>query len=187
MNRHDNNRRSRWQICTVLTCLAMMGAIMVGGTMAWLHTASKNAKNTFLPAYVTCDVEEQFDGVVKSNVSVKNTSDVPVYIRVKLVSYRVNWNLEKIGGAAPIPEFLPGDGWVQHGGFYYYRNPVEPGQKPDTALVGEDGIWLTEYIDANGGKQVIEVMAEAIQADGRNADGEKAVVAAWGVDPETLV
>lgn len=55
--------------------------------------------------------------------------------------------------------------------------------KPDANLI--DQITLQRYNDADGGKQVIEVMAEAIQADGM-VDGEKAVVKAWGVDPSTL-
>ena len=53
--------------------------------------------------------------------------------------------------------------------------PVASGQKPAVALI--NSIDLTgSYNDADGGKQVIEVMAEAIQSG-----PAKAVGGAWGV------
>ena len=74
---------------------------------------------------------------------------------------------------------------MKYGDYYYYTLPVAPGGKPATDLISS--ITLTgSYSDADGGKQVIEVMAEAIQAKGVAADGTKIVVKAWGVDPETL-
>lgn len=79
----------------------------------------------------------------------------------------------------------PGADWVKNGDYYYYTQPVAPGAKPSADLI--NSITLTgSYTDADGGKQVIEVMAEAIQAKGIAADGIKAVVKAWGVDPEKL-
>lgn len=49
---------------------------------------------------------------------------------------------------------------------------MEPGESPATPLIGEDGIELSSYTDADGGKQVIEVMAEAIQSSPAEAVGE---------------
>ena len=104
---------------------------------------------------------------------------------MKLVAYRVNDEGQHIGGEAEIPAFTPGAGWVKNGDYYYYTKPVAPGAQPAADLI--DSITLSgSYTDADGGKQVIEVMAEAIQAKGVADDGTKAVVKAWGVDPETL-
>ena len=52
---------------------------------------------------------------------------------------------------------------MKHGDFYYYTLPVAPEKTPAANLI--DTITLTgSYNDADGGKQVIEVMAEAIQS-----------------------
>lgn len=182
-----HKRRSKKTGMLFLSLLLVIGMV-VGGTVAWLSTKSAPITNTFLPSKVACEVTESFNGTVKSNVNVKNTGDIDAYIRVKLVTYRVNDEGDHIGGTAKIPPFTPGNGWVENGDYYYYTQPVAPGTKPADALI--DRITLTRSYDdaddADGGKQVIEVMAEAIQANGVADDGKKAVVKAWGVDPETL-
>lgn len=156
--------------------LALLVTCAAGATLAYLLTKTENVTNTFTPAQVSCRVEEKFDGTKKTNVNVTNTSDIKAYIRVKLVSYRVNDAGEHIGGEAEIPEFTPGNGWKEINGYYYYGYPVDPNEQPETALI--NSITLAKsYNDADGGKQVIEVMAEAIQADPANA-----VHSAWCVD-----
>ena len=158
----------------MVSLLAMM-LVVAGGTLAWL-TAQDSVSNTFTPAHVSCAVEEEFENNIKSDVNVRNTSDVPAYLRVKLVTYRVNEAGQHIGGTATIPAFTPGADWVKHGDYYYYTKPVEAEQTPAEPLIGKDGIKLKEYTDADGGKQVIEVMAEAIQSL-----PDTAVQDAWGV------
>ena len=82
---------------------------------------------------------------------------------------------QHIGGTAAIPAFTPGDGWVKYGDYYYYTYPVAPGQQPETPLI--DSLTLTgSYNDADGGKQALEIMAEAIQSAPEEAAGQ-----AWGV------
>lgn len=175
--------RCKFQVLFLSLLLIAMGT--VGGTLAYLTAESEPVDNTFRPAHVTCEVTENFNGTTKRNVNVTNTGDTDAYIRVKLVSYRVNAAGQHIGGSAPVPSFTPGTGWVKHGGYYYYTQPVKPGEQPAHDLI--DSISLTgTYTDADGGKQGIEVMAEAIQAKGVGEDGTKAVVKAWGIDPETL-
>ena len=111
---------------------------------------------------------------MKSSVNVKNTGDIDAYIRVKLVTYRTNEQGQHIGGTAELPEFTPGAGWVAYNGYYYYTKPVAPNAQPEKALI--DSIELkASYDDADGGKQAIDVMAEAIQSV-----PEAAVKAAWG-------
>lgn len=168
---HGGAKRS---LVLVVSLLALL-LVVAGGTLAWL-TAQDSVSNTFTPAHVSCTVTEDFNGTVKSNVNVKNTSDIDAFIRVKLVTYRVKDNGDRIGGKAEIPTFTPGTGWVKYGDFYYYTLPVEPGKQPATDLIGDDGVTLVQYTDADGGKQVIEVMAEAIQSQ-----PERAVGQAWGV------
>lgn len=169
---HKNTRA-----ITLLIALLLFSALAVGGTVAWLTANTGNVANTFTPSNVACSVTENFDGTTKSNVNVTNTGDTEAYIRVKLVTYRVNEQNQHIGGTAKIPPFTPGDGWIEHtDGYYYYTLPVAAGAAPETPLIGESGIALTKYTDADGGMQAIEVMAEAIQSKPAEAVGSS-----WGV------
>lgn len=173
-------RRSR-KTETLLFSLVLLLTMMVGGTLAYLTIQTEPVLNRFTPSQVSCTVTESFDGTNKTNVNVTNTSDISAYIRVKLVSYRVNEQNQHIGGTAEIPDFTPGNGWVKHtDGYYYYTQPVAAKGKPATDLIGSISLE-DSYEDADGGKQVIEVMAEAIQSVPASA-----VLSAWGVDPSTL-
>ena len=155
----------------------LAGAAAIGGTIAWLSTKTTPVTNTFTPAMVTCEVEEDFNENTgkKTNVNVKNTGNIDVYIRVKLVTYRTNDAGQHIGGTAQLPKFNLGENWVEYGEYYYYTLPVAPDEKPAANLA--DSMTLTgSYEDADGGKQALDVMAEAIQSA-----PEKAVGEAWGV------
>lgn len=184
-----NRKRHSMKTGTLLFSLLLIVTLAIGGTLAWLTVNTAPVENTFTPALVDCEVSEKFSGITKKDVTVINTSDVDAYLRVKLVTYRIKEaqeNPEHIGGTATIPSFTPGEGWVKSGEYYYYKYAVAPGAKPAHDLIGSDGIQLVAYNDADGGVQVIEVMAEAIQAQGVDSNGTKAVVLAWGVDPEKL-
>ena len=178
-----SKRRSNKKAVTLLISLLLLTSLVIGGTLAALIDDTDPVVNEFTPSKVGSSVDEEFNGTVKKNVNVTNTGDIAAYVRVRLVTYRVNDQGQRIGGEAAIPAFTPGTGWVKNGDYYYYTSPVAPGAKPDANLI--DQITLLSYNDADGGKQVIEVMAEAIQADGM-VDGVKAVVKAWGIDPEKL-
>ena len=169
--------KGRGRLAMMVLSVVLLLALAVGGTLAWLSTKTTPVSNTFTPAKVTCDVTENFDEDtgVKTNVNVTNTGNIAVYIRVKLVTYRTNDTGQHIGGKAELPTFKLGADWVKHGEYYYYTLPVAPGKKPAANLA--DSMTLTgSYEDADGGKQALDVMAEAIQSA-----PEKAVADAWGV------
>lgn len=174
--RAKQRSRKNTRIITLLIALLLFSALAVGGTVAWLTANATPVKNTFTPSQVACQVTEEFNGTTKSNVNVTNTGDTEAYIRVKLVTYRVNEQGQHIGGTATIPTFTPGTNWVKRGDYYYYTLPVAAGKAPEKPLIGANGIALIKYDDADGGKQAIEVMAEAIQSQPAKAVGE-----AWGV------
>ena len=162
MKRRSSTASTKMMVLAISIILLLSTAVM--GTMMFLVSKTPVVTNTFAPAKVTCEVQEQFDGTVKKNVTAKNTSNIDAYLRIKLVSYRVNTDGERIGGTVVIPNFTPGSGWFEQDGFYYYHKPVAPGEIPEVKLIGDSGITLVTYTDADGGKQVIEVIAEAIQA-----------------------
>lgn len=172
--KRNASRKKTW---TLMICLALLAGLAVGGTLAWLTSSTGSVVNTFTVGNVEGEVEENFDGTIKKNVNVTNTGDVDAFIRVKLVTYRVNNQGEHIGGTATIPVFHPGENWVKYDdGYYYYTLPVKPNDKPAADLIGDPGIKLEEYSDVDGGKQVVEVMAELIQSE-----PARAVQDAWGV------
>ena len=169
--------KGRGRLAMMVLSVVLLLGVAIGGTIAWLSTKTTPVTNTFTPAEVTCKVEENFNENtgVKTNVNVKNAGNIAVYIRVKLVTYRTNDDGQHIGGTADLPKFALGENWVKHGEYYYYTLPVAPGDKPAANLA--DSMTLEKsYKDADGGKQALDVMAEAIQSA-----PEKAVGEAWGV------
>lgn len=168
-------RQKKNRLTALILSMVMLVTVAVGGTLAYLTTKDTPVTNTFTPSVVACTVTEEFNGTVKENVNVKNTGDTEAYIRVKLVTYRVNDQGQHIGGAAAIPSFTRGINWVEFNDYYYYTLPVAPNKEPVNDLI--DHITLTgSYDDADGGKQAIDVMAEAIQSGPAEAVGQ-----AWGV------
>ena len=163
------------RLTTMVIATVLLLALAIGGTVAWLSTKDAPITNTFNPSKVACEVTENFNGKVKSNVNVENTGDTEAYIRVKLVTYRTNDQGQHIGGTASLPNFTLGKGWVKYGDYYYYTLPVAPKEKPEADLISS--ITLESYTDVDGGHQAIDVMAEAIQSV-----PEDAVKAAWGAE-----
>lgn len=165
-----NNRTASVRMLVLTVAIVLVLGCTVAGTLMFLVDKTGDVKNTFTAANVSTEINEKFDGVTKSNVNITNTGDIPVYVRVNLVTYRVNESGDRIGGTATIPGFNPGEGWFKgNDGFYYYKNKVQPGEAPEKPLIGDPGITLKAYEDADGGKQVIEVMGEAIQAEPASA------------------
>lgn len=166
--------RPNGRLTAMVIATVMLLALAIGGTVAWLTSSTGPITNTFTPSHVSCAVDEEFDGRtgVKSDVRVKNTSDIPAFIRVKLVTYRTNYARQHIGGTAMVPAFTPGQDWVEHNGYYYYTQPVQPDAYTGNLI---NTITLAHYDDADGGHQAIDVMAEAIQSV-----PEAAVKDAWG-------
>lgn len=148
---------------TALIALILIICLAVGGTVAFIVTQTQAVKNTFTPANVKVDIQENFDGSVKRNVNVKNTGDTDAYIRVKLVTYMADASGNPIAENASIPNFVLGSDWFycESDDTYYYGKPVAPnGTTSD--LIGSNGITLKEG-------QVVEVLAEGIQSVPDNA------------------
>lgn len=175
-SQHSQNEKKRNlnKLQLLILSLLVVTTVTVGGTVAYLTTKTEPVTNTFTPSKVTGEVTEDFNGTVKKDIKVQNKGDIAVYVRVKLVTYRVNEDKQHIGGNATIPGFTLGTNWVEHNGYYYYTVPVDPGK--NTSSLNSTDITLQKYDDADGGKQVIEVMAEMIQSV-----PDTAVEDAWGV------
>lgn len=181
---HGRRRRSGSKAVTLLLALVLLTGA-VSGTLAWLSTHTEGITNTFTAANVPNVPVEKFDGTTKESITVQVTGNIPAYVRVKLVTYRVAEDgVTHIGGTATVPEFSPANGWFKVGDYYYYPEAVQP-NTASANLLPDGGIKLQKYTDADGGKQVIEVISESIQSV-----PAKAVEDAWpeiAVDGDKLV
>lgn len=169
--------RPTGRLAAMALATVLLLALTIGGTVAWLTSKTSDITNTFTPSQVACAVNEFFNEATgeKSQVNVTNVGDTDAFIRVRLVTYRTNDSKLHIGGAAEVPAFTPGNGWVKYGDYYYYTKPVAPNEKPESDLISRIQLESV-YTDADGGYQAMDVMAEAIQSEPAEAVGQ-----AWGV------
>lgn len=149
----------------LIAALALCAAAAVGMTLSFMFKKAEKT-NTFVPAKVTCDVEESLFSGVKSDVCVKNTGNVAAYLRIRLVSYYVDDNGD-IAGRVPsqYPALTLRNGWIAGADHtYYYPTPVEPGAKTGI-LCDPITLGTVKLADGTPVYQVLEVFAEAIQAE----------------------
>lgn len=171
-------RRNKKLILLISVVAILILALTAGTTLAWLKASSGPVVNTFEPARVTSQVEEDITNGVKSDVRIKNTSNIDAYIRATVV---INW-VDKDGNiAAQKPEankdykieYDLSNGWWERDGYYYYSSAVAPDHltneliKECTAVAGKapEGYSLS-----------VEIIADAIQSV-----PDKAVREAWNV------
>ena len=121
-------------------CVCILACAAISGSLAWLISAPGPVVNEFIPGEVTIQVDETFNGTTKQNVRIKNTGNVPAYIRVALVPAWV----DDEGNIAAKPASLElnddcditwgkdGNGyeadWFKGSdGFYYCKTFINPG------------------------------------------------------------
>ena len=158
----------------LLVSLLLIATIGVGATVAYVMDATDALVNIFNPSEVSCEVIETFENNVKSDVSIKNTSNIPAYIRA---TYIVTWQDESgnVYGSKPMRDtdysITIAEGWTEAGGYYYWPDPV--------AVNDTTGVLIAECMPlkaapAEGYFLSVEIIAEAIQADGMGAANAQA-------------
>ncbi|MBE6964195.1 MAG: hypothetical protein E7443_06330 [Ruminococcaceae bacterium] len=183
----SHHKKTLW----LLVSLALLLTVTVGGTIAFLFQETGELENEFQLEEIATEVVIE-DG----KVSIKNTGDTrAAYIRAKVVA---NWIKEDAGdptaptatvyGSAPeegedysFTSFNPESKWVEYpadSGTFYYCEPVQANASTAVLLSG-----LTVLTEAPAGYTLsVEVVAQAIQADGTDSNGNKPVELAWSVD-----
>ena len=169
------------------------GAVLFasGNADAYMRKQTSTLQNTLVPANVSCEVHEtkSNDGKTKTSVRVKNTSDVAAYIRINFVSYWVDAEGNVVymtphgdfgfnGGNSKLKDKMNGTSWInqQNSHTFYYTSPVAPDAEVEF-LAGGKTITLNEQtVSEVKYTQVVDVFAEAIQAN-----PTKAVTSSWGV------
>lgn len=178
-----------------LVALLVLLCCTVAGTLAYLVTSTNSVTNTFTPAHVSTEVNESFTGGVKSNVTIKNTGDIPAYIRAAVI---INWadaNGNVYGGGTPAAstEEVTGDytisyntdgSWKQIGDYWYYTKPVAADSLTEKALI--ESCAPVAGKAPEGYNLQVTILADGIQADGVGSNGKTPMEDAWGVTPGQL-
>ena len=164
---------------TLLVAIVLLLGVAVGTTVAYLIDSTKEIENKFEYAKTDVTVTEDFDGETKSNVKVKNNSNIPVYIRA---TYVANW-VDAYGNiVTPYPdEYIyqldenPDGTWKKVGDYYYYPTPVQPNGLTDGSLLT---CTVTKQPENPEYTLNVEILATAIQSEPADA-----IYEAWGVRP----
>lgn len=179
VNRKTRLRWNRSFVLVVSVLVLLVG--IVGASLAYLSMKTEPVKNEFTYGKVSCEVLEDFDGTVKNNVRIKNTGNIPAYIRARVV---VTWKNENgdIYGTKPV---LNEDysftyninliyDWTEGGLYFYFPDPVDPDAETDWMLYN---FKKSETANVPEGYDLsVEILADAIQSEPVSAVEE-----AWGV------
>lgn len=167
--------RKRKHVAIALT-VALVGVLLVGGTIAYLTDVTAPVVNTFTAGNGGLTITEDIKSEpgVKKNVTITNTGNVDAYIRAQIVA---NW-IDKDGNVYATPpeesdyDLVIGDGWQRDEvGHYYYKGIVKQNETTSDLIEScklKDGITAPEgyYLSIN-------ILAQSIQAD------ENAAADAW--------
>lgn len=147
-------------------CVCILACAAASGSLAWLISAPGPVVNEFTPGEVTIQVDETFDGITKSDVRIKNTGNVPAYIRVALVPAWVDdeGNIAAKHASLDNCNITWGDDFNQFwfegtDGFYYCKTFINPDKSTPI---------LIKSCTVNGGEHEydfeLQVIASAVQS-----------------------
>ena len=176
-----NIKKSHILLIAVLL-FSFVGA--AGVTSAFFTDKTEGVVNTFVPGELEIEQTEVFNNNIKTNVGAKNTGDIDVFVRIKLVGnwYQTVDGEERLVGKNnwSVPKEvlkLEQDWFDGNDGYYYYKEKLKTGETTDTYLIDS----ITLKLDEDGTYQGLDVIVEAIQADGVTDAEVPAVTDAWGI------
>ena len=170
--------------------MVLHGISMLPSASAFMIHKTDVFSNSLTKALIQCDVKEETESeTTKTAITVENNSTIKVYLRVRLVTYWEDSKEVAVGLPISMPEFDISGDWIKDEDeyTYYYKYPVDPNGETTNLLAAGDTIVLNVDDEEYNGvtyvyNQVVEVIAEAIQAEGTTDTGNvPAVVDAWGV------
>ena len=150
----------------------------MGGVVAYLSSRTEPVINEFVPAKVSCEVEETFESGVKSEVAIRNTGNIDAYIRACVVVNFISAD-GKILATAPQENtdymiLWNSHGWIKGAdGYWYHQKAVAPDNTTTVLIESASVISAPE-----GYRLDIQIVASAIQSEPHSAVQE-----AWGITP----
>lgn len=164
----------------LLIAIAALLIMTVGGTVAYLVTSAGPVENKFEPVEVTTEIVEGFDGKVKQNVAIKNTGDIPVYVRAKVVA---NWCDKNGNIVAPWTDDISYNttDWTEGSdGYWYHKGAVAAGSWTEN-LFGSYS-YKSSDIPVGADRLEMTIVHQSVQAK-----PDDAVTELWGNDAAKLV
>ena len=175
VNRKTRLRWNRSFVLVVSVLVLLVG--IVGASLAYLTMKTPAVKNEFAYGKVSCEVLEDFDGTVKSNVRIKNTGNIPAYIRARVVVTWKNENGDIYGTKPQAGDYtleINEAGWkTDANGYYYCTQPVAAGELTPILI---KSCKPNDGRNPEGYALSVEILADAIQSQ-----PAKAVEEAWGM------
>ena len=149
----------------LLIAVVVMLVMAIGGTVAYLAASTPELVNTFSPSTVTTEITDKVENSVKKDVTIKNTSSIPVYMRVAVVA---NWYDDNGNIVAPWSDYsglgVDSDKWTLSGVYYYYNG---------TVAAGDSVVLFTSYTQptppVSGAHLEMDILAQVIQSEGIGA------------------
>ena len=168
---NNRKRRLRWsKQFVLLASIAVLLVGVIGGSLAYLFTNTDPVVNTFTPGKVNIKVEETLGENTKSNVSIKNTGNVKAKIKAMVVITWQNANGDVFHKQPePVTDYTIKWGestkWSPKAlnTWCIYSDEVEAGNLTETLI---DEIKVIKQCEDANYKLVVDVIAEAIQAEG---------------------
>lgn len=157
----NKNFRSSKIIVSLGIALFIVVTLGIGTTTAYFKDQSQKVVNEFTVGNVTTEIVEIFNKKnnheYEKRPRVTNTGMNSCYIRM-----RFEVTPEEMGKRIKFSD-LPGNGWKKSGEWYYYENPVEPGQSTSELFTG----ITVEYNEADKPWKDFDILLyqEAVQAE----------------------
>lgn len=162
------------RITTVATVLLLVA--LAGTVVAYMVHRTASKQNVFHFANISHQVNISGSGNIRTSLTVENTGEMDVYVRVRFVSNWVNGtDLMAKPSEIPVVADLDTGNWIYDATnyTYYYKHKLEAdGDKTPDLLAGGT---ITLKVSSEGYNQTFEVVSEAIQAE-----PDDAVIEAWG-------
>ena len=124
---------------------------------------------------VSCELNETFSGKTKTSITVTNTGNIDVYIRVQMTTHWVDEKNTIIGEFASMPDFDYDEQWLKKDNTYYYKVPIRSKTKT-VELLKSPIVLESKEVEGKMLHQEIDVFAEAIQSV-----PQEAVTTSWNV------
>ena len=172
----------------LLIAAALLLTITVSGTVAYLVDSTGAVKNVFEPGKVPPLIQEDFTqgAILKQNVTIKNDGNVDSYIRAMII---VTWQ-DTNGNVYPkLPDEGTdyttdyGTGWTQEGNYWYYGARVPAKERTSNLIDKIEPVNGKE--PADGYTLHVEILAQAVQADGIGVNSATAAFEAVEKAPTT--
>ena len=168
LKKPQRNKAYRLRTLGLICVLLALLPVAVHGTIAFMQANDKTV-NTFSVASSSLEIDETFDGGKKRDVTVKNTGDVPSYLRAALV---ISWKddngniLPAIPGKDTDYTLAMGGDWKQgDDGYWYYPHPVTAGGSSPVLIESCTPVGT----GSTGAHLCVDILTQAVQAEPSDA------------------